>query len=832
MVLDGAIRLCRAYSQTIKWDSSDSSVDKDESQKNGGSVGSMTHIINITKCTLENLSELGILAASGGGSLVSILNMSWKGVVTLLQLGKGALADKINIGDIILSLISLATESLRCAAGAWSSSSTRETLSVTEAKRTFLPIKFYLVNAVRICSQYPCQASRIYKEIVLCVLMISTFGISLTKESHLKAASEVLAEFLEPTSFLLLLTLLNSDEVKQEDKLQILDWLFVDESNSLSAYPEAIVSTVTGSTTSLVEIFTINCNSMPRARTLMLGRVVVILNIFKVSPDLTEDIILGICTKLEPLFNFFVDEEVYSSILVLQIPVLCGSGTTPELVWNPLFPFILHSLKTFMIVAASSPAWAEVEAFLFSNFLHPHFLFWVIIMELWCFLMRHSEKDIFDDFIDRLFLLFKMMASSKPDLLPGCPLRKMARSICILLSYAEPSTIDRVYMNNFNDDKSHLSSIMYAALLVEGFPQNLLSDDLRKLDNQRILTTFCSFVHKNVNMLGVDCLPESCSSGVVGLPLYTLSAVIQSPQLSSFNIDDKNITEVLKFAVAVTHGYQIATISSNKDQFSKLLGQTLEVISNMKHLYASERMEEVILELHNLFVAGSTDSDTWLYQCKPALASFLAGLSHMQISEGEGNTTNSGVWELYHILLRERHWAFVHLALAAFGYFAARTSCNQLWKFVPHDAALSFDTKTGNQAAEEQFMSELKAFLEKETALLAISPCAKQFNLLVEEGLMLKESISNFSSIVPEVSECVVLESDHDDNVQKKKRKLPDGLDEGMTMLQRGLEAMSDGLCRWKQQNDDSKELQDEFSTQILCLEAVISHLVDLTESA
>jgi len=58
------------------------------------------------------------------------------------------------------------------------------------------------------------------------MLLISSLGISLSKETHLRAASEALIEFLEPTSFLLLHALPNSADVKFYSKVQILDWLF------------------------------------------------------------------------------------------------------------------------------------------------------------------------------------------------------------------------------------------------------------------------------------------------------------------------------------------------------------------------------------------------------------------------------------------------------------------------------------------------------------------------------------------------------------------------------------------------------------------------------
>ncbi|GJX13631.1 hypothetical protein Tco_0205389 [Tanacetum coccineum] len=54
----------------------------------------------------------------------------------------------------------------------------------------------------------------------------------------------------------------------------------------------------------------------------------------------------------------------------------------------------------------------------------------------------------------------------------------------------------------------------------------------------------------------------------------------------------------------------------------------------------------------------------------------------------------------------------------AFGYFSARTGCNELWRFVPPDAALSYDLESGVDVNDERFMSEFKVFFEKEVAWL------------------------------------------------------------------------------------------------------------------
>ncbi|KAJ4968051.1 hypothetical protein NE237_014752 [Protea cynaroides] len=818
VVVDATIRLCRAYSQAVNWDSYNLGIRGDEGSMDSENVNNVNHVIHITACAIESLHELGTLAATGGGSLVTILNASWKGVVTLLQLGKGVLAAKVKVPDIVFTLISLVTESLRCASRQWFSTP-KKTIGVTEARKTFLPVKFYLINAIRISSQYPCQAFTLYKEITLCVLLISSFGISLGIETHLKAASEVLAELVEPTSFLLLHTLLNSAEVEYESKRKLLDWLLTDESHLTSHHDE-----IGGATTIVDEIFSLNCETKPRARTLMLGQVFVFLNLLKSSSDLEEDTRIGISRKLGCLLEFLMDEYVYSAILSLHVPMLCGSGSTSEVSWQSMFPFVLHTLKTFMILASSGLAWREVESFLLENLLHPHFLCWEIIVELWCFIVRHAEIDMVYEIVDKLCSLFKVIASTEPSLMPSCALRKMARSICMIIHCASQSVIDRVY-NSIVSDRSNLSSVIYIAFLMEGFPLNLMSDNLKMIATQSIITSFSGFIETNDEKPWWDS-SRACTSGVLGAPVYALSSALQRLHINAADINAKT----LKFIVDVIHRYGSAADSFTKNLYSKLLSQMLKIISDAKHLFASDEMKEVILELQKLFVKDTAASDTQLYQCKPDLASFMAGLGHMEIAEGEGSADCCAIWELYHMLLRERHWALVHLAITTFGYFAARTCCNQLWRFVPPDAALSFNVETGKDANEERFMSELKAFLEKEVAMVVAKPCAEQLGLLLKEGLMLKEIVNRVSNINlvdpgPEVREL------QDENQPTKKRKLPIEIKEGMALMQNGLKVIGGGLAQWQQQHYESRELQEKFTNHLSCLEDMIAQMVDLADS-
>ncbi|XP_059632233.1 uncharacterized protein LOC132274898 isoform X1 [Cornus florida] len=279
-------------------------------------------------------------------------------------------------------------------------------------------------------------------------------------------------------------------------------------------------------TTSIDKMFSLNCDAMHGARILLLGRVALFLSFLKSAADLEEDVILGITRKLGWLFDVLIDVEVYSSVLALQVPILNGSSETPELAYEPMFSNILHALKTFMIVVYSSPAWGEIESFLLENFLHPHFLCWEIVMELWCFMVRHTEINMVTDIIDKLCLLLRFVASSNSVLVPGSALRKIARSSCMILSCSPQHMVDRAYGSIVGSSGSKLSSVMFVALLMEGFQLNLLSDKMRSVVEQRIVMEYFEFVESfNDESLRV------CNSDAFGAPVFAMSAVSQSLEL-------------------------------------------------------------------------------------------------------------------------------------------------------------------------------------------------------------------------------------------------------------------------------------------------------------
>lgn len=277
----------------------------------------------------------------------------------------------------------------------------------------------------------------------------------------------------------------------------------------------------------------------------------------------------------------------------------------------------------------------------------------------------------------------------------------------------------------------------------------------------------------------------------------------------------------LKFLVSVIRYYRSTEDRKLKDLSRKLLSETLGIVSKMSYLYESDDMDHVVVELQNLFLSSRTSIDNHLYECKPNLALFMAGIGHMYLPEGDESPKCIAVWELYHMLLRERHWAFVHLAISAFGYFAANTVCTQLWRFVPPDATLSYDLDSGMNSKEGMFMNELKVFLDREIALIALKPSLELQLALIKEGLILKDLLDKVLDIDQEPMECEEVKVDPD-NRTKKRRKLPENISKGVELLQNGLRVIGDGLSQWQtNEPDEFQKLLKHYS----CLEDVINQL-------
>lgn len=473
------------------------------------------HMVSINKCAIGKLCEIGVLMADCGGSLASILNVSWRGVVTLLHLGKGSLELEVAITDIVVTLISLANDLMKCAALEWSLS-LEECVSLSVARRTFIHVKFYLVNAVKISSLYPIQAYQVYKEVARCTVLISNLRILFAKEDRLKIACELSTELLDQTCINLLCSLLNSNDLEQEMKLKVLNFLFPTECHSESAevnvggnYCADIIH----------ELFSVNCESMSGTRLLLNGRVLLFISILKFCAGAGDDLRLGMARMLEWFFDILIDEEVYSFMLSVQMPQFSGTKRAQQATWETLLTSLVHSLEIFSIVASTGIAWKELESFLVENFLHPNFLCQQIILDVWCFLVRHAESNVVNGIVDELYSCLKFAACSESIFVANSALRIVARSLSFLISSSKRSMADRVCSSVLGEDNAKLQDIMFVALLWEGFPLSLLSDNLRIVAVQKVLNDYNRFL---------NCYNENDGSSFPGIPALAMSACLPS----------------------------------------------------------------------------------------------------------------------------------------------------------------------------------------------------------------------------------------------------------------------------------------------------------------
>ncbi|KQK23695.1 uncharacterized protein LOC100843843 isoform X2 [Brachypodium distachyon] len=816
--LDETIKLCRAYCEAAKSETCRMSMLAEETTVKHKVPDLTTDVIRITTCTIQTMCKVGTYAASSGGSQVALLTVSWKGVVSLLQFGKGLIEVQVSVGDIISTLISLVIESLRVAAETWCMS-LHEVLGISEARRSFLPIKFFLINAVRICSVYPSEALTIYKDLIRCVLVISSTSILFSKDPLLKAANEALVELLEPNSFLLLDTLMKSSEVRTELKCQLVQcFLENGEANSLAQIGQD--DQRERNLAQLGCIFSVDPDVDGRNRALLLAEVIVFLHFLNVSSCLTEEVVIELSKKLGVLLDILTLEDVYSYVLGCQIPTLYVADHPPVVVWQPVYTCLIQALKTLMIVAASSSvAWNELQTFLLESLFHPHFLCMETVTELWCFFVRSAENETSTYLINQLFLLLKTVASTEKVLAPLSALRKVACAFCIILSYASCATVDHIYASVLNDNSSK-SSILHLALLMEGFPFDSLSDGIKAQAVKKLFTSFAGYLQSYLMNHGAIDLATS-GSGVIGLPVHALASALQRCEINDSNtIDGKSITTMFKFSSSLIHLYRTAPDSS-KNHLALHISSILDIISNMRHLCAFYQMEKLTVELQTFFMSSSDNSKAVLSQCKPSIASFMAVLGHLSCTGDNSNALCSAMSDLYHLLLRERHWALIHLVMDSFGYFAARTSFTQLWRFIPGDAALSYNTSTGVDIDENGFMLQLRAFLQKE-GVRTNKWSEVQISLLISEGRVLKKLIETFLEIpIALEPEKAMIEKD----ANTKKRKMPDGICEGMALLQNGIKVMRSALG-----GTDSAELRDRFAAHLSRLEDTVSQISSFSE--
>ncbi|KAH7439548.1 hypothetical protein KP509_04G066400 [Ceratopteris richardii] len=765
----------------------------------------------IVRSGVSTFMEIGKFAAVNGRDWVGMLNITWKGVIALLQTvnGKDIMSKLLDIHEIIRVIIGCTMESLNSAAESCDVliQEKKDMNNISELKRLCIPVKFFLLNLIRVVTYFPWHAVDAFDDIIECGLHIILLRVEMSESSYMKSVAEAIVEIVEPNLFILLRTLFTSSEIKLQTKLQFLNDLIGignwNGSFSLSDMGKRKLDEIHSESTEI-------CYG--REANALLSRLLIYLSLLDCSHDFGAELLLELARRLDFPLQVICDSKIYAKLFELQVFATCGP---PKLLWQYVYRALVKTLEMFFIALSGTEAWAEVEEFLYRNILHPHPLCRELILELWCFVSRHCEGCVVEVHIQDLVDVLNNMINLPFATLSEWPIRTITRLICSLVKSDPCHLACKVYeltfgMGSFAGDvKLGLST----ALLREHFPIVVLDDDTRSL--------FISFAVKSITELWNE-VKRNPMENLEKLSLVdkTLCSIFESLYQENFQhfCDAEKLYELTKVSVELLK-------LAHKSSVHKIRCQSLRYLSGVWKKIDPHQIRGIVQSLHSL-IKGNKFPESVQRCIKICLAEVLSGFSEVSMPEDETDPFNCALWELYHLILRERHWAYAHLALASFGYFVAHTNWNDLWRFVPSDAALAYDAKSGTLANESIFMSTLRRFLERDAYN------ADNWNhkpTLEHEGKVLQKTLLKFDRVADRahgVDAPDLVDTEHTDFESGVQIISTDSeISQAIRMLQDGMKLLRRKIPAWLKDTGRNLEQQHQIHDQLSLLDDVIGQL-------
>jgi hypothetical protein len=426
--------------------------------------------VHTVRYGLKMFVDLGCFAMENGKDWVGFLNIAWKSVIALIQttIGREALSNLIDVEQVIVAVIHCTVDSLETVAETCKLLTGKcDGSEVAEFKRLCIPVKFFLINAVRIATSYPNQAAAVFREIGACGCKIAAFGHELSKHVSLRFAAEVFAETVEPSLYILLHTLLNSSELAFSYKRLILENLVgIDGDSIFAELNENGCETKKAGQLSDQEV------------SVQVSRLTIFLGLLRSCKEYGEDVLFELVKKLDSIFQIISGSKVYPEVFQLHVLVKQSSA---KATWQCLYITILKTLQIFFITIADTNAWEEAEAFLFCNILHPHALCRELILDVWCFISRHCETSITEVHIRCLLRILNEFISVRLASHLDWPIQMLGRLICQLVK-ASPNLLGTSAIRDLalGEDlfSSPAKSTLGTVLMKEHFPISRLPEEL------------------------------------------------------------------------------------------------------------------------------------------------------------------------------------------------------------------------------------------------------------------------------------------------------------------------------------------------------------------
>ncbi|CAM6127138.1 unnamed protein product [Calypogeia fissa] len=707
-------RLVRLFRRQVGSKATEAHDNNSQQESSPGSRwANLPTALRIVASSIQSFVELGKLSTSSGETSLALLNISWKSILALLQVeeGREVVASVVDIPSIIITLISNAVDSTKRAMETWIVKSSDS--GQKEARKLCIPIKFFLLTAQKISAVYPQKAAMATRNIISCASKVVACLLQKDLIAH-KATTEAFAEHVVPSAFSLLQNLLNDPSLQEDLKIQILRDITTDSDElEVSQAVTDLDGGVEGNDI-VDELFCNKPSSSPGAGLLRTGRVVLFISLLRASGSYNKALLHELLTKLRWLLEEIPEEGMY--VLMTQIIYLPvdRSDMSGKWKWQLMFSWVSHAIEIFAVVLAKQePIWAEFKYFLFDEVLHPSVMCGELLLNVWCFIIRQSDPEIARDHVESLlFILRRLVRIEEEEALQ----RRVARAICVLLQAAPDSVASQVCKSNpFKSDDDDAYMIMQ--LLQEGLP-------LSKAVSDSLLSNCIACLKGLGESLKMASRGRSAGLYVPKHALICLSLLISQSACRGESIEDKYLEEIKQIVRHLISSYTLDHNYSRMLHNEGVIAPTLELIPHVLHLLDPTILEELLPRL--LEVCLTTPGSSSSKELKQSLPEFLANLS---APEDESNPAMKALWGLYHLALRQKPWALMHMGLQSFAHFAAHTSCQELWRFVPQDAAI-----VSNGNGDDDFMTSLKVFIEKECALLSLTSTGEELRMLRTES--------------------------------------------------------------------------------------------------
>ncbi|XP_024516389.1 uncharacterized protein LOC9642030 isoform X2 [Selaginella moellendorffii] len=427
------------------------------------------------------------------------------------------------------------------------------------------------------------------------------------------------------------------------------------------------------------------------------AQVVVFIQLLQLSREFQADVLFQLSRKLDWLLERLSEMPLHA--MLLQQRALVSIDAKPGM--QLLYLSVLQALEAFVLAAASKvEVWEEVERFIFGNAIHRFSICRELLLDLWSFIFKVGNEKLCQAHLEALLSLYRYLSSSSYGDMHSEILQDFARLICRLAKFAPGSVRARLTSSVFKRDvfTAKSSAVIASLLLRRGFA-----------------------IPKNIALEQVRAALDVISSNSFPTKEEALSILLDlSSESHTFQRDVSN--KISKLLLSIIDKAAVG---------SPLLSKAVLGLARLKAVFSDADIEKAVITLNNKLSSHHEQLED-RPELKIHLPELLTSLADFTFQEEEPDSQIQAIWKLYHLALAEKHWALVHAGLTSFSEFAATTSCNDLWRFLPADAALSFDS-SGDTVMEDGFMAAVRLFLEKATNRTTLSMSDGDLELLREE---------------------------------------------------------------------------------------------------